>query len=174
MALGRTCKPKGKSLPYFFKEIPRGSLLEHVGLFRFRSSKVSQQLRLGNQAHAPTQTRTLMIFSWANISSTKRVKSCIWGTCKAWTEQLFIISMIRAYTDFHTYVLGVLFKAWNIFLCFIYLFILFLFLFYFTPFFWIFWKTQTIYYFFRTQDERIGWMTYLDTLAPPRSLSEAQ
>ena len=48
-----------------------------------------------------------------------------------------------------------------------YLFILFLFLFYFTPFFWIFWKTQTIYYFFRTQDERIGWMTYLDTLASP-------
>jgi len=51
-------------------------------------------------------------------SSTRRVNSCIRGTCKAWTEQLFIISMIRAYTDFHTYALGVLFKAWNFFLCF--------------------------------------------------------
>ena len=47
-----------------------------------------------------------------------------------------------------------------------YLFILFLFLFYFILFFLNFWKTQT--FFFRTQDERIGWMTYLDTLAPPK------
>ena len=129
MALGRTCKPKGKSLSYFiFKEIPSGSLLEKVVLFRFGLSQISQQLRLGNQAHAPTQTRILEIFPWANISSTRRVKSCIWGTCKAWSEQLFIISMIRACTDFHTYVLGVLFKAWNTF--FFNLFILFFILFY--------------------------------------------
>ena len=107
---------------FHFKEKPRGSLLEHAILFRFEPSQISQQLRLENQAHAPTQTRILVIFPRANISSTRRVKSCIWGTCKAWTEQLFIISMIRAYTDFHTYVLRVLFEAWNIFLCFIYLF----------------------------------------------------
>jgi len=44
-------------------------------------------------------------------SSIRRVNSCIRGTCKAWTEQLFIISMIRAYTDFHTYELEVLFKT---------------------------------------------------------------
>ena len=105
-----------------FKEILRGSLLEKAVLFWFGPSQISQQLRLGNQAHAPTQTRILVIFPWANISSTRRVKSCIWGTCKAWTEQLFIISMIRAYTDFHTYELGVLFKAWNIFCALIYLF----------------------------------------------------
>ena len=96
---------------FHFKEIPRGSLLEHAVLFRFGLSQISQQLRLGNQAHAPTQTRILMIFPWANKSITRRVKSCKRGTCKAWTEQLFIISMIRAYTDFHTYELGVLFKA---------------------------------------------------------------
>ena len=59
MALGRTCKPKGNSLPCF-KEIPRGSLLEHAVLFRFEPSQISQQFRLGNQAHAPTQTR----FQW--------------------------------------------------------------------------------------------------------------
>ena len=117
---------------FHFKEIPRGSLLEHAVLFRFGLSQISQQLRLKNQAHAPTQTRILVIFPWANISSTRRIKSCIWGSCKAWTEQLFIISMIRAYTDFHTYELGVLFKAWNIFLsiliylfCFCFCFILF-------------------------------------------------
>ena len=40
-----------------FKEILRGSLLEHAVLFRFEPSQISQQLRLGNQAHAPTQTR---------------------------------------------------------------------------------------------------------------------
>jgi len=96
---------------FHFKKIPRGSLLEIAVLSRFGPSQISQQLRLGNQAHAPTQTRILVIFPRANISSTRRVKSCIRGTCKAWTEQLFIISMIRAYTDFHTYVLGVLFKA---------------------------------------------------------------
>ena len=78
----------------FFIEILGGSLLEHAGLFRFRLSQVSQQLRLRNQAHAPTQTRTFVIFPWANKSSTRRVKSCKRGTCKAWTEQLFIISMI--------------------------------------------------------------------------------
>ena len=115
---------------FYFKEIPRGSLLEKAVLFQFGLSQISQQLRLGNQAHTPTQTRILVIFPWVNISSIKRVKSCIRGTCKAWTGQLFIISMIRAYTDFHTYVLGVLFKAWNIFFV-VLSFILFLFLFYF-------------------------------------------
>ena len=62
---------------FYFKEIPRGSLLEHAVLFRFGPSQISQQLRLGNQAHAPTQTRILVIFPRANISSTRRVKSCI-------------------------------------------------------------------------------------------------
>ena len=133
MALGRTCKPKREIFTMFhFKEILRGSLLEKAVLSRFGPSQISQQLRLGNQAYAPTQTRILMIFPWANISSTRRVKGCIRGTCKAWTEQLFIISMTRAYTNFHTYELGVLFKAWNIFFVFYFnLFILFLFLFYF-------------------------------------------
>ena len=42
---------------FYFKEIPRGSLLEHAVLFRFRPSQISQQLGLGNQARAPTQTR---------------------------------------------------------------------------------------------------------------------
>ena len=120
---------------FYFNEIPRGSLLEHAVLFRFGPSQISQQLRLGNQAHAPTQTRILVIFSWANISSTRRVKSYKRGTWKARTEQLFIISMIRAYTSFHTYELGVLFKAWNIFLCFIYLFCFILFYFFFNFFF---------------------------------------
>ena len=158
---------------FHFKKIPRGSLLEREVLSRFGPSQISQQLRLGNQVHAPTQTRILMIFPWANISSTRRVKSCIWGTCKAWTEQLFIISMIRAYMDFHTYVLGVLFKAWNIFV--FYLFILFLHLFYLIFFFWIFERLKLyIYYFLRTRGERTGEMTYLDTLASPPSLNEAQ
>ena len=42
---------------FHFKEIPRGTLLEYAVLFRFEPSQISQQLRLGNQAHAPTQTR---------------------------------------------------------------------------------------------------------------------
>ena len=41
---------------FYFKEILRGSLLEHAVLFWFGPSQISQ-LRLGNQAHAPTQTR---------------------------------------------------------------------------------------------------------------------
>ena len=132
---------------FYFKEIPRGSLLEHAVLFRFGPSQISQQLRLGNQVHAPTQIRILMIFPWANISSTRRVKSCIRGTCKAWTEQLFIISMIRAYTDFHTYELGVLFKAWNIFFFYL-LFIYFVFVFIlFYSFFWIFERLKLYLYF---------------------------
>ena len=135
---------------FHFKEIPRVSLLEKAVLFRLGLFQISQQLRLGNQAHAPTQTRIFVIFLWANISSTRRIKSCIWGTCKAWTEQLFIISMIRAYTDFHTYELGVLFKTWNIFFVFYFnLFICFCFCFYFIlfSFFLNFWKTQTNYFF---------------------------
>ena len=134
MALDRTCKPKGKSLPCFFLQIPRGSLLEHAVLFRFGLSQISQQHRHGNQAHAPTQTRILVIFPWANISSTRRVKGCIQGTCKAWTEQLFIISIKRAYTDFHTYELGVLFKAWNTFFC----VLIYLFCFYFILYFYFY------------------------------------
>ena len=46
---------------FYFKETPRGSLLEKAVLFRFGLSQISQQLRLGNQAHAPTQTRILLI-----------------------------------------------------------------------------------------------------------------
>jgi hypothetical protein len=45
---------------FYFNEIPRGSLLEHAILFRFGPSQILQQLRLENQAHAPTQTR----FKW--------------------------------------------------------------------------------------------------------------
>ena len=98
-------------------------------------------------------------------SSTRRVKSYIWGTCKARTEQLFIISMVRAYTNFHAYESEVLFKAWNIF--FFALIYLFYFCFYFIllSFFWIF---EWLKLFFLTQDERTGWVTYLDTLAPPK------
>ena len=47
---------------FYFKEILRGSLLEHTVLFWFGLSQISQQLRLGNQAHAPTQIRILVIF----------------------------------------------------------------------------------------------------------------
>jgi len=90
-------------------------------------------------------------------SSIRRVNSCIRGTCNAWTEQLFIISMIRAYTDFHTYELEVLFKTWNIFVCvLIDLFFLFYLILYFYLFFWVFdWFKLTIFFCFRTQDERI-------------------
>ena len=118
MALGRTCKPKGKIFAMFhFKEILRGSLLEKAVLSRFGLSQISQQLRLGNQAHAPTQTRILMILPGANISSTRRVKGCIRGTCKAWTEQLFIISMIRAYAD-STHICREFYSKHETFLCF--------------------------------------------------------
>ena len=96
---------------FHFKEIPRSSLLEHAVLFQFEPSQISQQLRLGNQAHAPTQPDFSGTTYVPTSSSTRRVNSCIRGTCKAWIEQPFIISMIRAYTDFHTYELGVLFKA---------------------------------------------------------------
>ena len=96
---------------FYFKEISRGSLLEHAVLFQFGLSQISQQLRLGNQAHAPTQPDFSGTTYVPTSSSTRRVNSCKQGTCKAWTEQLFIISMIRAYTDFHTYMLGILFKA---------------------------------------------------------------
>src|SRR6185312_11360779 len=88
---------------FHFKEKPRGSLLEHAVLFRFEQSQISQQLRLGNQAHAPTQPDFSGTTYVPTSSSTRRVNSCIRGTCKAWIEQPFIISMIRAYTDFHTY-----------------------------------------------------------------------
>ena len=96
---------------FYFKEILRGSLLEHAVLFQFGLSQISQQLRLGNQAHAPTQPDFSGTTYVPTSSSTRRVNSCIRGTFKAWTKQLFIITMIRAYTDFHTYELGVLFKA---------------------------------------------------------------
>ena len=51
---------------FYFKEIPRGSLLEHAVLFRFGLSQISQQLRLGNQAHAPTQPDFKWNYSCAN------------------------------------------------------------------------------------------------------------
>ena len=103
---------KGEYFTMFrFKEIPRGSLLEHAVLFRFGLSQISQQLRLANQAHAPTQLDFSGTTHVPTSSSTRRVNSCIRGSCKTWTEQLFIISMIRAYTDFHAYELGVLFEA---------------------------------------------------------------
>ena len=126
---------KGEFFTMFhFKEIPRGTLLEHAVLFRFEPSQISQQLRLGNQAHAPTRLDFSGTTYVPTSSSTRRVNSCIRGTCKAWIEQLFIISMIRAYTDFRTYELGVLFKALNIFLC----FNLFCFYFYFISLFYFF------------------------------------
>jgi hypothetical protein len=53
---------RGNLYMFYFKEISRGSLPELAVLFRFRSSQISQQLRLGNQAHASTQTRILVIF----------------------------------------------------------------------------------------------------------------
>ena len=96
---------------FYFKEIPRVSLLEHAVLFRLGPSQISQQLRHGNQAHAPTQLDFSGSTYVPTSSSTRRVKSCKQGTFKAWIEQLFIISMIRAYTDFYTHELGVLFKA---------------------------------------------------------------
>ena len=46
---------------FCFKEILRGSILEHAVLFWFGLSQISQQLILGNQAHAPTQARILVI-----------------------------------------------------------------------------------------------------------------
>ena len=45
------------------------------------------------------------------------------------------------------------------------LFIYFVFVFFFIEFF----ERLKLYIFLRTQDERIGWMTYLDTLAPPQA-----
>ena len=47
---------KGEIFTMFhFKEVPTGSLLEKAVLSRFGLSQISQQHRLGNQAHAPTQ-----------------------------------------------------------------------------------------------------------------------
>ena len=67
---------------FHFKKIPRGSLLKHAVLFLLGLSQISQQLRFGNKAHAPTQTRIFMIFPRANFSSTRRVKGCKQDTCK--------------------------------------------------------------------------------------------
>ena len=86
---------------FYFKEIPRGSLLEYAVLFRFTLSQISQQLRLVNQAHPSTQPDFSGTTYVPTSSSTRRVNCCLRGTCKAWAEQLFIISMIRSYTDFH-------------------------------------------------------------------------
>ena len=68
---------------FYFKEIPRGSLLEHAILFRFEPSQISQQLRLGNQAHASTQLDFSGTTYVPTSSSTRRVKSFTQGTCKA-------------------------------------------------------------------------------------------
>jgi hypothetical protein len=47
MALDRTCKPKGTSLPqFYFKEIPRGFLLEHAVLLRLHYLKFPNNLDL--------------------------------------------------------------------------------------------------------------------------------
>ena len=69
-----------------FKEIPRGSLLERIVLLRFEPSQISQQLRLGNQDHAPTQLDFSGTTYVSTSPSTRRVNSCKQGTCKAWTE----------------------------------------------------------------------------------------
>ena len=134
MALGRTCKPKRKSLPCFiikkFREVPYQSMQFYSGSGYLKShNNLDLEIKLMLPLKPDFSGTTYVPTS----SSTRRVNSCIRGTCKAWTEQLFIISMIRAYTDFHTYELGVLFKAGNIFV--FYLFILFLYLFYFIFFF---------------------------------------
>ena len=68
---------------FYFKEIPRGSLLEHAILFRFEPSQISQQLRLGNQAHAPTQPDFSGTTYVPTSSSTRRVNSCIRGTLQS-------------------------------------------------------------------------------------------
>ena len=99
-------------------------------------------------------------------SSTRRVNSCIRGTCIAWIEQLFIISMIRAYTDFHTYVLGVLFKAW-IFFC--VLFIYFVFVIFYSLFFE--WLKLTIFLGHKMKGQ-VRWLTWIQWHPP--SLNEAQ
>ena len=67
---------------FHFKEIPRGALLEHAVLFRYELSQISQQLRLGNQAHAPTQPDFSGSTYVPTSSSTRRVKGCKQDTCK--------------------------------------------------------------------------------------------
>ena len=62
---------------FYFKEIPRGSLLEKAVSSRFGPSQISQQLRLGNQAHAPTQPDFSGTTYVPTSSSTRRVNSCI-------------------------------------------------------------------------------------------------
>ena len=130
MALGRTCTPKGNSLPCFifkkFQEVPYLSMQFYSDSSYLKSHN---NLDLEIKLMLPFKPDFCGTTYVPTSSSTRRVNSCLWGTCKAWTEQLFIISMIRAYTDFHTYELGVLFKAWNFFLLCFNLFILFLFLF---------------------------------------------
>jgi hypothetical protein len=112
MALGRTCKPKGKSLPCFilkkFQEVPYFSMQFYSDLGYLKSHN---NLDLEIKLMLPLKPDFCGTTYVPTSSSTRRVNSCIRGTCKAWTEQLFIISMIRAYTDFHTYALGILFKA---------------------------------------------------------------
>ena len=68
---------------FYFKEILRGSLLELAVLFRFGLSQIPQQLRLGNQAHAPTQPDFSGTTYVPTSSRTRRVKNCKQGTCKA-------------------------------------------------------------------------------------------
>ena len=90
----------------------------------------------------------------ATSSCTGRVKSCKRGRNGAWTEQLFIISKARAYTDFHSYEFYS--KYGNIFgFLFIYLF---------------------IYYFFRTgmTTKRTDGNDYLTGGVTPPSFDEAQ
>ena len=70
---------------FHFKQILRGSLLEKAVSSQFGPSQISQQLRLGNQAHAPTQPDFSGTTYVPTSSSTRRVNSCIQGACKAWT-----------------------------------------------------------------------------------------
>jgi polyphosphate kinase 2 (PPK2 family) len=65
-----------------FKEIPRSSLLEQLVLFWFQLSQSSQQLRLGSQAHAPTNSW----FSMVTITKCQQIK--VLGEQKAINEAL--------------------------------------------------------------------------------------
>ena len=67
---------------FHFKGIPRGTLLGHTVLFWFEPSQISQQLRLGNQAHAPTQPDFSGSTYVPTSSSTRSVKGCKQDTCK--------------------------------------------------------------------------------------------
>ena len=104
MALVRTCKPMGNSLPCFilkkFREVPYQSMQFYSDSGHLKShNNLDQEIKLMLPLKPDFSGTTYVPTS----SSTRRVNSCKQGSYKAWTQQLFIISMIRAYTDFHTY-----------------------------------------------------------------------